>query len=973
MRTETLQELGHLWEPDGVYELRALGSRNIGSGYFDTPEKLLEIALAGKEKGVNWYMTTSPVDSALLARRRNRLEPWAKSTTKDSEIPRRRMLFIDLDPVRASGIPSTNEEHKAAISRAGEIREVLGVAGWPEPIVMDSGNGAYLLYRIDLPNDEKALALVKRVLAGLDTAFSDDNVHVDQAVANAARLFRVPGALNQKGDGAPDRPHRVAQILSSPEAFEVVEEGMLKRVVDWAPETESGPPYQGKRNSGVQKGIEDIEDWVSSHGMEIARKKAWNGGVLLELDVCPFDENHRRTASVVRFADGALSFRCFHDSCSDKKWRDLRRLCEPEAATPKVGSLPALAFGVSEPDSVPSPESNSLSGRYLVEEGRIMRIKAGSPDPVLEPLCNFDARIMEEIIFDDGAREEVRFLMEGKLASGESLAVVVVPVSQFAGMGWVTAQWGLRAVVYAGQTLKDHLRVAIQELSRGAKRRTVFGHFGWRRIKDNLFFLHTGGAIGADGAVGDIEVDTGCDSLRDFLLPPPPEETDLTKAVKASLDLVHLAPPRIMAPLLGGLWRSVLGKWAPIDFSLYAAGPSGVQKTEAAAAVQSHFGMGFRGKNLPANWASTANSLEKTSHAAKDCLLTVDDFAPTGSRGDVNRLHRDADRLLRAQGNRAGRGRLQSDGQTRPTYYPRGLILATGEDIPRGVSLRARLVVLEFEKRDVDLKVLTEAQRNAAKGVYAASMSGFLCWLARNEPQKVPQRLEELRSEARREIRGHDRAPDNAAGLILGWEYFFRFAIDAGALTAEEAEDSLGLLREAIFSTLRAQQSLLRDQEPAERFISLLSAAISSGAAHLRATDNENPPAGSSAWGWVRREKLTGEVGWEAQGRCVGWIREDHVFLDPETAYAVAQEMASRQQAPLPNTARTIQKHLEANGLLVKCDKGQRTVVREIGSGRKRVLCLAVSTFRGDGLENSDFSEENAEYCNKAGCDTDAA
>ena len=37
----------------------------------------------------------------------------------------------------------------------------LAGLGWPAPVVIDSGNGAYLLYRIDLPNDDQATALVK--------------------------------------------------------------------------------------------------------------------------------------------------------------------------------------------------------------------------------------------------------------------------------------------------------------------------------------------------------------------------------------------------------------------------------------------------------------------------------------------------------------------------------------------------------------------------------------------------------------------------------------------------------------------------------------------------------------------------------------------------------------------------------------------------------------------------------------------
>src|SRR5207253_7701120 len=107
-----------------------------------------------------------------------------------------------------------------------------------------------------------------------------------------------------------------------------------------------------------------------------------------------------------------------------------------------------------------------------------------------------------------------------------------------------------------------------------------------------------------------------------------------------------------------------------------------------------------------------------------------DDYAPSGAVGDRQRLERDADRLLRAQGNRAGRQRMRADGSLRPSRPPRGLILSTGEDVPPGQSLRGRMLVLEVSPGDVPLARLTPHQRAAAAGRYAEAMAGFVRWLA---------------------------------------------------------------------------------------------------------------------------------------------------------------------------------------------------------------------------------------------------
>src|SRR5439155_983782 len=73
----------------------------------------------------------------------------------------------------------------------------------------------------------------------------------------------------------------------------------------------------------------------------------------------------------------------------------------------------------------------------------------------------------------------------------------------------------------------------------------------------------------------------------------------------------------------------------------------------------------------------------------------------------------DADRLLRAQGNRSGRLRMRPDGSLRACKPPRGLILSTGEDLPRGQSLRSRVLVFELGRSDVEWSRLTDCQAHA--------------------------------------------------------------------------------------------------------------------------------------------------------------------------------------------------------------------------------------------------------------------
>src|SRR5262249_5576873 len=118
------------------------------------------------------YFVLNPIDPAVADEVRDGL--WNRAdivrcgeTTADQHILRRRWLPIDIDPIRGGGDPkvcSTDAEKAESLAMALEVRKDLGKVGWPEPVVMDSGNGHWLLFRIRLPNDEESLLLVKRVL-----------------------------------------------------------------------------------------------------------------------------------------------------------------------------------------------------------------------------------------------------------------------------------------------------------------------------------------------------------------------------------------------------------------------------------------------------------------------------------------------------------------------------------------------------------------------------------------------------------------------------------------------------------------------------------------------------------------------------------------------------------------------------------------------------------------------------------------
>src|SRR5450759_3804440 len=144
-------------------------------------------------------------------------------------------------------------------------------------------------------------------------------------------------------------------------------------------------------------------------------------------------------------------------------------------------------------------------------------------------------------------------------------------------------------------------------------------------------------------------------------------------------------------PLLAAVYRAPLGR---VDLSLFLTGKTGVFKTALAALCQQHFGAAMDASRLPTNFASTAPALQWLAFHAKDALLVVDDFAPSGRNSD-GQLQSVSERLFRAAGNQQGRSRMGGDGRLSAPMPPRGLVLATGEEVPQGQSIRARQLIVE--------------------------------------------------------------------------------------------------------------------------------------------------------------------------------------------------------------------------------------------------------------------------------------
>jgi len=361
--------------PGGVIEIRVPnvgGKKRTDAGYFDDLDAAVAAANTYSGTAPAVYVTLNPCNPALLARAKNRMEEFAGATTADPDIVRRRWLLIDCDPTRPSGISSTDVEQLSAVAMAYQIQNYLATLGFPAGIIASSGNGGHLLYRIDLPNDAEALALIKRCLDALAARFNTPAVKIDTGVGNAARVTKLYGTLVCKGDNTSERPHRVSRLFST-EPPAIVSREQLEALAGPVKRELTGPR---RLTSGTSF---DIDAFIERHQLDLREPKDWQNGRLWVFNTCPFDASHEQNGAtqLIQHESGAISASCHHERCKGKGWADLRRMLEPVVPEPEPGNAADGVQAVSllglEPESV-----DWLWPRYI--PAGMLTLIAGDPD-----------------------------------------------------------------------------------------------------------------------------------------------------------------------------------------------------------------------------------------------------------------------------------------------------------------------------------------------------------------------------------------------------------------------------------------------------------------------------------------------------------------------------------------------------------------------------------------------------------------
>lgn len=311
--------LAELLHDAGRIELRHDTGHSWHSGLFDDLG-LLQAEINRRRDRGNLY-TTVNTPKVLAPTNDMRCKPL-----RDADIVQQTRLLFDFDPRRQAGRPSTDGELRAALAVRDRFATGMRSIGWPLAAAAVSGNGAHAIYRCCFHIDDETRDILRVVYTGLAADLSDEEVQFDPTVRNPARIWRLYGSLNRKGQATPDRPHRRAQI-KIPSCWKRVSLQQVEQLANiYARRQERGaarparPATRRVAGQGDYRTL-DAAAWFATHG---AYRRSLGGGK--HAVVCPWSHEHSSasgplsTSTVIwdATADQWPTFHCSHAHCAGR-------------------------------------------------------------------------------------------------------------------------------------------------------------------------------------------------------------------------------------------------------------------------------------------------------------------------------------------------------------------------------------------------------------------------------------------------------------------------------------------------------------------------------------------------------------------------------------------------------------------------------------------------------------------------------
>lgn len=552
---------------------------------------------------------------------------------------------------------------------------------------------------------------------------------------------------------------------------------------------------------------------------------------------------------------------------------------------------------------------------------------------ITKKLANFVPYAKSELLLDDGI-ESKRYLTIGAIhCTGKNLPDIRIPSNEFNKLNWITQYWGLQCNIEIGPMVKDCIRHAIQCTANNIITNHIYTHTGWQEINGKFIFLCNGLYLD-EGLETNIEL---AGKLSRYSLLDPTERF-LNNDAKCIYKLLNkkFIPHRILFPLIAMAFLSPLNHFLKMvncepKVILFLIGKTGARKSTLASLILSFFG-DFTNTDLPISFRDTANSIIEQTFILKDVLTVIDDYHPS-TKSDEQLMNKTAQVIMRSYGDRIGRNRLNCDSTLKVSKPPRGNAILTGESTPDiSESGTARYLIIELQKNDINIDMLTKMQELARTGTWKAIMSLYIkqIYFYVNDTYSEKTFGENLRGNFQnfraiiqnelnnREINVHSRIPEAIAWLWVGFEEFIKFLLNFNVMNQTDQDFFTDKFLQIMIDLATQQSKAIKEDNPSIKFLTKLNSLLESKSVIVENKSNYQFAGGNNF---------------------IGYEDDMYYYLIPDMAHKAVKRLCDEQDELFAVSKKTLLKHLADDGF-IEVSNNSNTKELRLGNQVKRFIWL---------------------------------
>lgn len=337
------------------------------SGYIDNQEDFIrEITKLNENEEIEgiyasmWKLVIEkPLDNMVISR---------ESATKEKEVSAVLYLQLDFDPTTKGDDSSSRRCYEEAIKCKG----FLNLEHFTTPLIVNSGYGTHLYYRMDIPQSPVNKNTIENFLLFLKERFPSIDLNF-----SFVKNFKVPGCISRKKEGERQTSFMTPNFIPEENNFSIISL-VLDKYNGWC-KSPKVTNYDYTLNEKEQNAsVKWMSKFFEKHSIIVYDYNISSDGVHKWFVDCPFKQHSftgtSKTAVFV-YPNGAKHFKCFSSDCLEHKWADYKKFYEKDDAGHK--NNPFANYRDITADFL-------ADKKYVKAEGRILEYKNNYWTEVLE-------------------------------------------------------------------------------------------------------------------------------------------------------------------------------------------------------------------------------------------------------------------------------------------------------------------------------------------------------------------------------------------------------------------------------------------------------------------------------------------------------------------------------------------------------------------------------------------------------------